>query len=34
MRSPTRVAAYVDLRYTTRNPTGVDKRMALMVKSF
>ena len=31
MRSPTRVAAYVDLRYTTRKPTGVDKHIARMV---
>lgn len=31
MRSPTRVAAYVDLRYTTRRPTGVDKHIARMV---
>jgi glycosyltransferase involved in cell wall biosynthesis len=32
MRSPTRVAAYIDLRYTTRNPTGVDKHIARMVR--
>ena len=31
MRSPIRVAAYVDLRYTTRKPTGVDKHIARMV---
>lgn len=31
MRSPCRVAAYVDLRYTQRPPTGVDKHIARMV---
>ena len=32
MRLPTRVAAYVDLRYTTRKPTGVDKHIRRMVR--
>ncbi len=31
MPTPTRVAAYVDVRYTTRQPTGVDKHIARMV---
>jgi glycosyltransferase involved in cell wall biosynthesis len=31
MQSSTRVATYVDLRYTTRKPTGVDKHIARMV---
>jgi len=31
MPSPLRIAAYVDLRYTTRKPTGVDKHIARMV---
>lgn len=31
MRLPIRVATYVDLRYTTRQPTGVDKHIARMV---
>jgi len=32
MPSPIRVAAYVDLRSTTRQPTGVDKHIARMVQ--
>jgi glycosyltransferase involved in cell wall biosynthesis len=32
MRSPCRVAAYVDLRYTQRPPTGVDKHIARLVR--
>jgi glycosyltransferase involved in cell wall biosynthesis len=32
MPHPIRVAAYVDLRYTTRQPTGVDKHIARMVR--
>jgi hypothetical protein len=32
MRSPCRVAAYVDLRHTQRPPTGVDKHIACMVR--
>jgi hypothetical protein len=31
MQSSTRVATYVDLRHTTRKPTGVDKHIARMV---
>ena len=31
MPAPLRIAAYVDLRYTTRKPTGVDKHIARMV---
>ena len=31
MQSSTRVATYVDLRSTTRKPTGVDKHIARMV---
>lgn len=30
--APIRVAAHVDLRYTTRRPTGVDKHIARMVR--
>lgn len=32
MPAPLRIAAYVDLRYTTRNPTGVDKHIARLVR--
>lgn len=31
MSHPLRIAAHVDLRYTTRQPTGVDKHIARMV---
>jgi len=31
MPAPLRIAAYVDLRYTARKPTGVDKHIARMV---
>ena len=32
MPAPLRIAASVDLRYTTRKPTGVDKHIARMVR--
>lgn len=32
MPTPLRIAAHVDLRYTTRSPTGVDKHIARMIR--